>query len=304
MPALDNTLPLFPKFTKLNIGHKEVMSAIINNFPSSDFNFVGLFTWDVTDSVMVSMLNENLVIKSSDYVTHQPFFSFIGNNLVEDTAKKLIDYSREQGHGATLKLIPESMAKNFEGSNYHALIEDPANRDYILSVEHLVEFRTNMYRGKKNLLNRFSRSYGEHATQKELDLDDGATIKAIGKVLRDWGDLKGMDIRDETIGIKRSIDHHKALSMRAYGVLYKNELIAFTLFEILPGKVAVIHFDKANTKYEGVFEHMKHNFAKHLANLDVETINYEQDLGVEGLRKAKESYHPIRYIKKYTLMSK
>lgn len=304
MDFQDNLIPQFPKFTKLTIGHKDVMSEIINNFPSSDFNFVGLFTWDVTDSVMVSMLNDNLVIKSSDYISHQTFYSFLGNSLVDETAKELIAYSKAQGHDAALKILPESMAMKFEGSEWHVLTEDPANKDYILSVDHLVQFKTNMFRGKKNLLNRFTKTYGEHIDQKELDLGDDVTVKAIDKVLKDWGNKKGMDISDETIGIQRSIDHHKALKMRAFGVFYKKSLIAFTLFEVLPGKVAVIHFDKANTKFVGVFEHMKHSFAKHLASLDVEVINYEQDLGVEGLRKAKESYHPVRYIKKYTLTAK
>lgn len=304
---MGQNIPIFPDFIKLELGHKNVMSAIADNFPSSDFNFVGLFTWDTTDSVMISMLNDNLVIKSADYVTHQIFYSFIGNNEVDNTAKIIINYAKENGHDSVLKLVPESMAEKFESSSLHVLSEDRDNHDYILSVQNLVEFKSNMYRGKRNLLNRYSKTYGEQSVQQELDLDNEATIKAIDKVLTGWRDSRNKDdkdIHDEAIAIKKALDNHQALSMRAYGVYHNDTLIAFTLFELKPNKIAIIHFDKADVRYEGIFEHLKHNFAKHLASLDIESINYEQDLGVEGLRRAKESYHPVRYIKKYTLSSK
>lgn len=302
-----NDLPKFPNFEKLDISHKNILQTIANNFPSSDFNFVGLFTWDLDNSVLVSELNGNLVILTSDYLTHQKFYSFIGSNKVDETIEILVNFAKQNGHNPKLMLVPESVISNIATRENHDILEDRDNHDYILSVNDLVEFRTNKYRGKKNLLNRFNRTYGENSRALELDLNNKQVIEDINKVLERWKTSRGKgadEVNDEFIAIEKALHNHSLLDVRAFGIYNSNTLIAFTLFEILPNKVAVIHFDKADVAYEGVFEHLKHNFAKHLAKLEVATINYEQDLGIEGLRKAKEAYHPINYIKKYTVTLK
>lgn len=298
-----NTLPIFPEFTKLSIDHRDVLSSISNKFPSSDFNFAGLFTWDVDEVVMVSSLNDNLVICSSDYLTHTKFYSFIGDNKIDNTIKTLTDYAKHQGE-ATLRLITQSVAQHIN-SDLYELKEDRDNHDYILSVKDLMDFKSNKYRGKKNLHNRFLNNFGGKAKEIELEINKTTVREDIEKVLLSWQKSRNKqpsEVKDEFIAIRRALEHHEVLGMKAFGVYHDDRLIAFTLFEILPNKVAIIHFDKANVEFVGIFEHLKHSFAKHLWTLGVETINYEQDLGIEGLRRAKESYHPVEYIKKLSLI--
>lgn len=302
-----NELPIFPEFERLDITHKEVLQEIASNFPSySDFNFVSLFTWDTDGAVVVSSLNDNLVIRFTDYIDNKTFYSFLGTNKVDETVATLIKYAESLGEHPELMLVPHSTA-SLISTDIHEVSEDRDNHDYLLSVNDLVEFRTNMYRGKKNLLNRFQREYGEHAKTLEIDLTDLTNRKEIREVLDSWQASRhksSKEVDNEFVAIERALAHAKDLGIRAFGVYLHNDLIGFTLFEILPKKVAVIHFDKADVSYIGVFEHLKHTFAKHIASLGMDTINYEQDLGIEGLRKAKESYHPKDYLKKYTVSLK
>ncbi|HSW85507.1 MAG TPA: phosphatidylglycerol lysyltransferase domain-containing protein [Candidatus Saccharimonadales bacterium] len=300
-------LPTFPKFTPLTLQHKDTLSLIANNFPSSDFNFAGLYTWDVKESVMVSSLFGNLVIRTSDYLSHDNFYSFIGNQKVDETIKALTDYAKKYGEQSSLKLIPQSVAELVSDHKAHEVLEDRNNFDYILSVKDLIEFRSNKYRGKKNEHNRFLNKYGRTVIEKEIDLDNTKVQKDVLAVLIKWQLSRGKlsnDVKDEFVAIERALNNHKVLNIQAFGIYIENKLIAFTLFEITPNKVAILHFDKANIEYNGVFVHLKRSFAKHLNNLGVSKINYEQDLGIEGLRKSKESYKPIEYIKKYTISRK
>lgn len=300
-------LPVFPQFEPLTISYKHAIQTVVNDFPSSDFNFAGLFTWNIDNSVLVSNLNGNVVIRSSDYLTHQKFYSFTGASRIDETIQTLIDYSREQGYKPELPLITQSSIAKIPNTNLYEISEDRDNADYILSVTDLVEFKANKYRGKKNLLNRFTRMYGEQSRASTLDLNDPSVTEDVYNVLAEWKKSRNKntdETKDEFIAIQKTLDHHAAVNIEAFGVYFKDGLIAFTLFEILPTREAVIHFDKANVAYEGVFEYLKHNFAKYLATLQVEKINYEQDLGIEGLRRAKESYHPMEYIKKYTISLK
>lgn len=299
-------IPKFPSFTKLSLDHRDTLYAIANDFPSSDFNFAGLFTWDVDEVVTVSSLNDNLVICSSDYLTHTKFYSFIGSNKVDETVKTLIHYAKDRGAETNLRLITQSVAQHIN-SDLYEIEEDRDNHDYILSVKDLVEFKSNKYRGKKNLHNRFLGAYGENVKEEELDLNNPSVRQDIEKVLLGWQQSRNKtadEVKDEFMAIRKALDHHKLLEVRAFGVYHDGQLIAFSLFEIVPGKVAIIHFDKANVEFEGIFEHLKHSFARHLWTLGITSINYEQDLGIEGLRRAKESYHPVEYIKKYIIKQK
>lgn len=297
-------LPIFPEFTKLDLQHKEELQAIANAFPSySDFNFVSLFTWDTDGAVLVSTLNDNLVIRFSDYLDNKVFYSFLGTNKVHETVETLLDLVASSSEHNELMLIPHSTASLITDPKYE-VIEDRDNYDYLLLVNDLVEFRTNKYRGKKNLLNRFNREYGHLSSTEEIDLTKPDKRAELEQVLADWQTSRNKgnaEVDNEFIAIKRALEHADTIGIRAFGVYVEGKLVGFTLFEILPKKMAVIHFDKADIRYAGVFEHLKHNFAKHISTMDIVAINYEQDLGIEGLRRAKESYHPIDYLKKYTV---
>jgi len=301
---MSKKLPVFPDFEKLSLAHKDVLQAMANNFPSSDFNFAGLFTWDVGGIVTVSSLNGNLVICASDYLTHDKFYSFIGSNKVDETIKTIIDYAEEHGEDTTLKLIPESVAAHIKQTGIHQVNEDRDNHDYIYSVGDLAELKGGKYRKKRSILYGFTREHGSRVRQKELDLEDKNIREDIQKVMSKWQQSRkksGGEVRDEFTAIQKALEHHQVLGLRAYGVYDNADLIAFLIFEILPGKVAIGHFEKADTRYKGIFEHLKHNLARHLDSLDIKTFNTEQDLGIKGLRKSKESLHPTTYIKKCTI---
>lgn len=79
------------------------------------------------------------------------------------------------------------------------------------------------------------------------------------------------------------------------------EPVAYTLGEELArGGSFVIHFEKAvNTaRYKGLYQFMNQAFASILPE-KYDTINREQDLGNQGLRHVKESYHPVDFVRKY-----
>jgi uncharacterized protein len=112
------------------------------------------------------------------------------------------------------------------------------------------------------------------------------------------------DVRQEFVALRRDLQHAKQLGIQSYGTYLDGKLVAFNIFEITHDRLAMVHFDKANVNFEGVFEHLKQNFAKHLASLEIKHINYQQDVGIEGLKKAKNSWQPIGFLKKYTISPK
>ena len=69
----------------------------------------------------------------------------------------------------------------------------------------------------------------------------------------------------------------------------------------MPDDAVVIHFEKGDPEYKGSYQAINQLFIRNLP-LPVQTVNREQDLDDEGLRKAKLSYHPVDYVKKYEIL--
>src|SRR6185436_18619332 len=109
-------IPEFPEFKKLELTDKEEVEKFTSKFPPySDFNFVSMWSWDIKGEMRLSMLNGNLVVRFTDYLTGELFYSFLGNSKVNETAEMLINFSRKEGLGAKLRLVPEDSIKGLNG---------------------------------------------------------------------------------------------------------------------------------------------------------------------------------------------
>jgi hypothetical protein len=105
---------------------------------------------------------------------------------------------------------------------------------------------------------------------------------------------------NESIAIKEAFTHFDELGLKGGAILVNEKLEAFTLGEPLNRDTVVIHIEKANSAYEGLYSLINQAFLENEWS-EYTYVNREQDLGEEGLRKAKESYFPHHMVNKYTL---
>ena len=75
------------------------------------------------------------------------------------------------------------------------------------------------------------------------------------------------------------------------------KMVAYTVAEALTPQSIVIHFEKGDTQFKGVYQAINQMFLAHSAR-DFLTVNREQDLNDEGLRKSKLSYNPMKFLNK------
>lgn len=86
--------------------------------------------------------------------------------------------------------------------------------------------------------------------------------------------------------------------------VYVNDKIsAFTIGEKVNNDMAIIHIEKADSDIRGLYAYINKTFVEQYLN-DITYINREQDLGIEGLRKAKLSYNPVKIEMKYSVKIK
>lgn len=108
---------------------------------------------------------------------------------------------------------------------------------------------------------------------------------------------------EEDFAIHEALVNFKNLDFKGGAIEIDANIEAFSLGEMLDNKTAVIHIEKANPDIPGLYTVINQLFCKNTW-YDTEFINREQDLGIEGLRKAKESYYPHHMVNKYTIRRK
>ena len=130
-------IPEFPKFKRIELSDKKEIEKIINKYPPySDFNFISLWTWDTKNQVLISILNKNLAVLFTDYLTGKQFCSFFGNNAVKETIESLLKFSKSNKLKPVLKLVPDEFI-NPEMRYCFDVRPDPDSYDYVYAVSHL-----------------------------------------------------------------------------------------------------------------------------------------------------------------------
>lgn len=304
-------IPTFPQFKKLDLEDRDFIDDYTASYPPySDYNFVSLWVYNTKEKVELSLLNNNLVVKFQDYISNEFFYSFLGVNSVLNTIKTLIEFARTERDIITqLKLVPEiNLLGNdiFEAQKLFSIVADEDNFDYIYSLNEWSELRGIKYRGKKNFVNRFKRLYPD-VYMCQLDLKNKETQKNIEDLFIVWEGLKGRDrIETETEleALRRTFSLSKFVDFISLGVLVGGKLIAFSINEVIPNGYCVGDFRKADmTHYIGAYQFLENETAKILLKHKCEYLNLEQDLGIPGLKRSKQSWFPVSYLKKYIISS-
>jgi len=293
-------IPEFPNFKKIELSDKKEVESFTSKFPPySDFNFTSLWAWDTNEKRMLSKLNGNLVVRFTDYITGKSFLSFLGENEISETTSKLITFSKENYRVDFLRLIPEEIANTLDKSRF-TILSDMDSRDYVYSVQNLKNMHNwsghRSCRGIKQFLRLHPDYLVKISSLKEIQKGE------YEKIFGEWARSKNIENYFESNEYRA---FKKFLELKDENIqfvsLYKNDqLIGFTAYEITSGDYAIAHFSKANIKHHSaIYDILNWEEAKSLDKKGVKCYNWEQDLGIENLRKSKMNYCPINFLKKY-----
>ena len=293
----------FPDFKKITTADRKGVELYTHLYkPYSDFNFTSLWAWDTNGERMISELNGNLVVRFTDYETCEPFFSFLGNNKPKETAQELIHFAEKSGVSPILRFVPEESISGLESPDFK-VEEDRDNFDYIFYVPQLIDLQGSKFKEKRHSATRFLREYPD-AVFKLKELSHTDIHEQIIAVLKLWKDKKESDGKvydseHEKTAIIRLLETANDHKLFISCVFLYDTMIGFSIDEILPLHYAISHFFKADNSYEGIYDFLNREVSKFLTTQDVKWWNWEQDLGIENLRKSKMSYSPVDFLKKY-----
>ncbi|MDQ5952469.1 MAG: uncharacterized protein QG626_597 [Patescibacteria group bacterium] len=295
----------FPDFVALTEDHRFDLEIANQGLPPySDFNFTSLWSWDIKNETRLTYLFDNLVIVMTDYLSGEPCHCFIGRNRVQDTARVLLDHRKSLGLAPVLKLVPEEIAVNIDTDTL-STHEDELNFDYILSIEKLTTYPGSTLKSHRNLITKFSKSFSVEV--RVLPIHEADVQFTLISFFEQWVENRRKspsETINEFIAFQRFFKLAPCPKLVGLGFYVENCLIGFTLNEVLQDDMIMIHFEKANpATYPGAYQVVMQETAKYFHLQGRRYINYQQDLGIPGLKKAKSSFDPHRYLKKYQIMS-
>lgn len=194
-----------------------------------------------------------------------------------------------------------------ENPNYLVKEKDDA-KDYLYDAEELRTLPGKRFHKKKNLVNKFKREYEGRWEYRRMICEDKSIL---WDFLDRWYAKKaeaGVDeaesLEAEVNGIHGIIQNCCLLEFMLGGIFIDGKLEAFSIGNYNPREeMAIIDIEKANSDISGIYQMINQQFLLHEFP-QAKLVNREDDVGIEGLRKAKLSYNPIGYARKYWVEQK
>ena len=181
-------------------------------------------------------------------------------------------------------------------------------KDYLYDAEELRNLPGKKYQKKRNLINKFMKEYEGRWEYKTMCCVDEYFLETFMEKWIEKRLSEGVESRetlllekDGVIDILRNCDK---ITFRVGGIFIDEVLEAFTIGSYNSRQhMAVISIEKGNSDIPGIYQLINQQFLLN-SYQDAKVVNREDDMGIEGLRQAKESYNPIGFARKYRVQQK
>lgn len=277
-----------------------------NPYGISDLNFTNLFMWRHLYQLKYEIIHELLWISGTYYGKPFLFPPIFKESHALKNLPHCLDFLRKKfdalGHHLMIKFVPSSMKKFFEkvAPNQLVFSRDRDNDDYIYLARDLIELKGRKFHGKKNHFNYFQKNILYQYKPLTYDLMEDCLLLTRKLKEGSYTSLEMDLLQNEEQAIREALHHMDQLDYTGGVILIKDRVEAFTFGEKLTEDTMVIHIEKANANIRGLYQAINQQFCFHQCQ-DVLYVNREEDMGFDYLRKAKESYNPVKMIEKYDI---
>ena len=223
----------------------------------------------------------------------------------QDGVRKAVLDAKEcfeaEGHVFQMRLVPGHMLGMLEEAfpDQMYFSEDRPNYDYVYRRSDLAELKGRDYHSKKNHLNYFRKNY----SYEYVPLTSGMAWEAIEFVRelnrsreRSGHELELLKMEEDAMA--DVFCHMEEAGYMGGAIRIDGKMQALTVGGQLNLDTAVVHIEKANTNFRGLYQAINNEFCRNMPD-STEFVNREEDMGIPNLRKAKLSYKPVKMIEKY-----
>jgi len=273
-------------------------------YENSGYTFTNFFMWRKMRDYRWAIEDDVLYIFSSNEEIFAAWQPICEPEKMQDAITKILRVAEEQrGDKKFMFVVVEKIFADELARYPHAKFDITAERDrfdYVYLAQDLINLSGRKFHGKKNHLNAFRKQYPD---ARYVSITE-EIIPKCREELNNWYEMHRRVNPDnsficyEQAAIHEIFDHFNKFNLKGGAILLDDKVVAFTFGERLNSDTAVIHVEKADPNIRGIYTAINKSFVAHEWS-DMIYINREEDMGIDGLRKAKESYRPVKMIEKF-----
>ncbi len=290
------------KFNPITLDDKDWITSYYKkrNSGAATYSFAVNYTWNHAYPTEVCEMDNMLFIKTK-IGDNYSFLCPMGDGDFKNAINRAIEYCKENSFTPRFHGILEEDKQKFIdifGEN----LEFKGSRDgaeYVYRQTDLAELKGKKYHAKRNHINRFmEKEWSYEPITKE-------NIKECEKLLSNWcksNNCQGDESKsDEGCAAIKTLKHFFELGLKGGVLRQEGKVVAYTIGEDVGNSTFAIHFEKAYADVQGAYPAINQLFVKNETE-GYKFINREEDVGSEGLRKAKLSYHPDFLLEKFRVV--
>ena len=296
---------------KITLQDKQMFEKYFQKYPpqNSEFTFTNLFMWRYYYNFLHIEYKEHLILFSFDYLKkrREPIYSDSKDYIyffppIGPHPDQIMLEIFEQIDNVEIHRVPDEICENLSRDKKFfdlnlVCLEDRNNWDYVHDRDEILNLAGNKYRQNRRWLQKFLNSYNYEFQILNQDL-----IEKCKELQLEWCEVRACtedeSLEAEQEAIYEALNNFTTLGFSGGILCVDEKCVAYTFGEMLNYNTLVIHIEKAHLEFDGAYQAINNMFLKNCCK-EVLYVNREQDLGIEGLKHAKESYKPIRMVKKY-----
>ena len=266
---------------------------------NSAFNFTNFYMWRKYYQARWAVDDEILFVRYGENFL-QPFCA---DDKIESAVRKIVDaYKKNPAEYIFINAEKNFVSQLEKISDLNFEFLPQKNRfDYVYSTQDLINLSGRKYHRKKNHVNAFISLFPSAQYTSNFTED---IKKMCVECLNIWYTEHDLNeypaLPYERGAILELLNDFDFFDIKGGAVILGEKVVAFSLGEKLNSDTAVIHIEKADFDVKGAYAYINQQFAaREWSNMQF--INREEDLGIEGIRSAKESYRPVKMIEKFNV---
>lgn len=294
-------------FKQIELSDRDILNKFFIDIQNqnSECTFTNLYMWRRCFAVRWVAVEGHLIIQPNAFESSwilPPYGYQQNDESFKAALDTMADYFHDSGKPFVIRGVTEEEKDRIEKvmPNRFRFSEEREIEDYIYHAEDLRSLKGRKYSKKRNHINAFKRNYPDYEFSK-VTPDD---VPDMLDFLEHWyGQQNLQGILDDGLLCEReaiydALNNMDKLDFVGGLIRINGRVVALTFGERVKEDTVVIHIEKAYVDYRGLYAVINQDYLNHFWP-NIAYVNREEDMGLEGLRKAKMSYYPAYLLKKY-----
>ena len=289
-------------FQKLTPSQREEYNNVLFSCPprGCEYSFANLTLWGLQKAAFL----HDCVALFSHFYGKSVYPYPIGNGDRRAVIELILQDAKERGIPCRIAGMTDADREELEAW-FPGKFLIKANRDgsdYVYAIDDLADLKGKKFQKKRNHYNRFCAAFPDH----EMIPLDSCSLDRARHLVDGWfySHIRTNPERNyllENIAMSRAFQNYGYLDMEGCILMVQGQAAAVTMATRLSEDTFDVHFEKAREDIDGAYGAVNCEFARYLRGKypRVRFLNREDDMGIEGLRKAKLSYQPHHMVEKY-----